>query len=67
MTRNQLVTRFQLALLRAAGVKVDDPMVSARTKARSATATMPDGARVEFFEYGPESLQRKAMDRWKDR
>jgi methylmalonyl-CoA/ethylmalonyl-CoA epimerase len=57
----------EVSRLRAGGVKVEGPMVSPRTKARGANATMPDGTRVEFFEYGPESLQRKAMDGWKDR
>jgi len=55
----------EVTRLRAAGMKLDGPMISARTKARGANTTTPQGTRIELFEYGPESLQRKAMDSWK--
>jgi catechol 2,3-dioxygenase-like lactoylglutathione lyase family enzyme len=51
--------------LRRGGLQVTDPAISPRTKARGANFTTPQGTRVEMFEYGPESLQRKAIDRWK--
>ena len=56
---------FEASRLRAAGLKVDGPAVSARTKAKGASTTTPQGTRIELFEFGPESLQRKAMDSWK--
>ena len=51
--------------LRQGGMSVRDPNVSARTKSRIAVATTPQGTGVELLEYGPESLQRKVMDAWK--
>jgi catechol 2,3-dioxygenase-like lactoylglutathione lyase family enzyme len=51
--------------LRARGVKVDDPSVSARTKSRIAVAHTPDGTTIELMEFGPDSLHRKVMNDWK--
>jgi len=53
-----------VAALRQRGVKVDDPRVGA-SKAPLTNVTDPNGVRVELLEYGPESLQRKAMESWK--
>jgi predicted enzyme related to lactoylglutathione lyase len=55
-----LVTR-----LRARGMDVKDPAVSARTKSRIAVARTPQGTSVELMEFGPDSLHRKVMDAWK--
>src|SRR5215472_3320597 len=41
--------------LRARGVKVDAPSVSARTKSRIAVAHAPDGTTIELMEFGPDS------------
>jgi len=51
--------------LRQGGLSVRDPNVSARTKSRIAVATTPQGTGVELLEFGPDSLQRKVMDAWK--
>ncbi len=53
-----------VAALRQRGVKVDDPRVGA-SKAPLTNVMDPNGVRVELLEYGPESLQRKAMESWK--
>ena len=53
-----------VATLRQRGVKVDDPRVGA-SKSPLTNVTDPNGVRVELLEYGPESLQRKAMESWK--
>ena len=50
--------------LRQRGVKVDDPR-AATTKAPLTNVIDPNGVRLELLDYGPESLQRKAMDGWK--
>jgi len=51
--------------LRARGVKVGDPSVSARTKSRIAVAHTPDGTTIELMEFGPDSLHRKVMNDWR--
>jgi catechol 2,3-dioxygenase-like lactoylglutathione lyase family enzyme len=51
--------------LRAGGMLVRDPSVSARTKTRIAVATTPQGTTVELLEMGPDSLHRKVMSAWK--
>lgn len=53
-----------VAALRQRGVKVDDPR-AATTKAPLTNVIDPNGVRLELLDYGPESLQRKAMDGWK--
>jgi catechol 2,3-dioxygenase-like lactoylglutathione lyase family enzyme len=53
-----------VAALRQRGVKVDDPRVGA-SKSPLTNVMDPNGVRVELLEYGPESLQRKAMEAWK--
>jgi catechol 2,3-dioxygenase-like lactoylglutathione lyase family enzyme len=51
--------------LRARGVKVGDPSVSARTKSRIATMRTADGTAIELMEFGPDSLHRKVMNDWR--
>ena len=51
--------------LRARGMEIRDPIVSARTKSRVAVARTPQGTGVELLEFGPDSLHRKVMDAWK--
>jgi predicted enzyme related to lactoylglutathione lyase len=51
--------------LRARGVKVGEPSVSARTKSRIAVAQAPDGTTIELMEFGPDSLHRKVMNDWR--
>jgi len=53
-----------VAALRQRGVKIDDPRVGA-SKSPLTNVTDPNGVRVELLEFGPESLQRKAMESWK--
>ncbi len=50
--------------LRAKGVKVGDPSISARTKSKIAVAHTPDGTTIELMEFGPDSLHRKVMNDW---
>jgi catechol 2,3-dioxygenase-like lactoylglutathione lyase family enzyme len=51
--------------LRARGINVGDPAVSARTKSRIAVAHAPDGTTIELMEFGPDSLHRKVMNEWR--
>ena len=51
------------ARLRNANVKVAQPRVG-RTKATVAEVEVPDGVNVELLEFGPESMQRKAIESW---
>ena len=53
------------ARIRQSGIKVDEPMPSARTGALLTNATDAEGIRAELLEFGPESAQRKAMNAWK--
>ena len=57
--------RQALPRLRAAGLTVTDPAESPRTKALISQAKDPNGLRFEVLEFGPDTLQRKAMDSWK--
>ena len=52
-----------VANLRARGLMVDDP-VTGGSKARVARTVDPDGVRIDIMEFGPESLQRQAIDSW---
>jgi catechol 2,3-dioxygenase-like lactoylglutathione lyase family enzyme len=54
-----------VARLQQRGVKVNDPMPSTRTMALLTSATDADGIRMELLEFGPGSLQRKAILAWK--
>lgn len=54
----------RVAALRQRGAKVDDPRIGS-SKARITNVLDPDGVAVEFLEYTPGSLQRKAIDDWK--
>ena len=56
-----------VAAFRARGATASDPAgPSAFSKAILSNITDPYGARIELSELGPESLQRKAMESWKD-
>jgi len=54
-----------VARLRRMGIKVNDLMPSARSGALLTNATDPEGFRAELLQFGPASLQRKAMSAWK--
>ena len=53
-----------VAQLRARGVTVAVPGRSPANALFTRTSD-PDGVQIEIMEFGPESLQRKAMDSWK--
>ena len=53
-----------VATLKQRGVKVEDPRVG-RGDSSVANATDPGGIRIEIFQFGADSLQRKAMDSFK--
>jgi hypothetical protein len=53
-----------VAGLRQRGVKVDDPRTGA-SKAPWTNVTDPNGIRLEFLDFAPDSLQRKAIEAWK--
>jgi catechol 2,3-dioxygenase-like lactoylglutathione lyase family enzyme len=57
--------RSALPQFRQGGLKVDDPVESARTKALISQAAGPGDLRFELLEFGPDSLQRKVMNAWK--
>jgi catechol 2,3-dioxygenase-like lactoylglutathione lyase family enzyme len=54
-----------VARLKRMGVKVDEVTPSARTGALLTNAFDTEGIRTELLEFGPASLQRKAMAAWK--
>lgn len=54
-----------VARLRRTGVKVSDATPSARSGALLTNEIDPEGIRSELLEFGPTSLQRKAMNAWK--
>lgn len=54
-----------VARLKGLGVKVDEAAASARTGALLTNAFDAEGIRTELLEFGPASLQRKAMSGWK--
>jgi catechol 2,3-dioxygenase-like lactoylglutathione lyase family enzyme len=53
-----------VAQLRAKGLTVGEPGRSPANALFSRTND-PEGVQIEIMEFGPESLQRKAMDSWK--
>jgi hypothetical protein len=57
--------RSSVARFKAAGFDVTEPAESPRTKALIAQARDKNGVRFELLEFGPESVQRKAMEAWK--
>jgi catechol 2,3-dioxygenase-like lactoylglutathione lyase family enzyme len=57
--------RATVPRLRRLGVKVSDVTPSAHSGALLTNATDPEGIRTELLEFGPASLQRKAMSAWK--
>jgi catechol 2,3-dioxygenase-like lactoylglutathione lyase family enzyme len=54
-----------VARLRSAGVTVSDVTPSTHSGALLTNITDSDGIRSELLEFGPTSLQRKAMTAWK--
>lgn len=50
--------------MRQAGATVGDPGLTP-AQARFSRMSDPDGVQIEVMEFGPESLQRKAMEAWK--
>jgi catechol 2,3-dioxygenase-like lactoylglutathione lyase family enzyme len=52
------------AELKKRGVTIEEPR-AARTDSMVANATGPGGVRLEIFQFGPESLQGKAISSWK--
>ncbi len=53
-----------IAMFKQRGAKIEDSRVSA-TKAILSNITDLNGNRIELAELPPDSLHRKAMDRWK--
>ena len=51
--------------LRERGVQVGNASVSPRTKSRIAVGRTPHGTTFELLEFGPDSLHRRVMERWK--
>ena len=54
-----------VARLRRTGVKVKDVTPSPRSGALITNEIDPEGIRAELLEFGPASVQRKAMAAWK--
>jgi catechol 2,3-dioxygenase-like lactoylglutathione lyase family enzyme len=54
-----------VARLRRMGVKVNDMTPSANSRALLTSVLDPEGIHTELLEFGPTSLQRKAMNGWK--
>jgi len=53
-----------VAALRQRGVKLDDPR-SGSTKSNITNVIDPNGVRLELVDFPPGSLQKKAIDDWK--
>ncbi len=53
-----------VATLKQRGVTVEEPRAG-REDSKVANATGPGGIRIEIFQFGPESLQGKAINSWK--
>jgi catechol 2,3-dioxygenase-like lactoylglutathione lyase family enzyme len=53
------------ARIRQSGIKVDEPAATGRSGAVLTNAIDAEGVRAELLQFGPESLQRKAMNAWK--
>ena len=49
--------------LKSANVTVAQPRIG-RTKATVAEVEVPDGVNVELLQFGPDSMQRKAINSW---
>jgi len=56
--------RSTVATLKQRGVTVEEPRAG-RADSSVANATGPGGIRIELFQFGPESLQGKAISSWK--
>jgi catechol 2,3-dioxygenase-like lactoylglutathione lyase family enzyme len=52
------------ATLKQRGVTIEEPRAG-RPDSMVANATGPGGIRIEIFQFGPESLQGKAINSWK--
>ena len=52
------------ARLKEASVKMTAPRVG-RTRATVAEVEVPDGVNVELLQFGPDSMQRKAIESWR--
>ena len=53
-----------VAALKQRGVTIEEPRAG-RDDSMVANATGPGGIRIEIFQFGPESLQGKAISSWK--
>ena len=53
-----------VATLRSRGAKMNDP-ATGKTLTTITNATDPNGVRLEFLDFLPGSLPRKAIDEWK--
>jgi catechol 2,3-dioxygenase-like lactoylglutathione lyase family enzyme len=56
--------KSMVATLKQRGVKVEDPRAG-RGDSFVANATDPGGIRIEIFQFGPDSLQGKAIESFK--
>jgi catechol 2,3-dioxygenase-like lactoylglutathione lyase family enzyme len=56
--------RTTVDTLKQRGVTTEEPR-AARDDSMVANATGPGGIRIEMFQFGPESLQGKAISSWK--
>jgi catechol 2,3-dioxygenase-like lactoylglutathione lyase family enzyme len=54
-----------VARLRRSGIKIGDLTEAGRSGAQITNVVDPEGIRSELLEFGPASLQRKAMTAWK--
>jgi catechol 2,3-dioxygenase-like lactoylglutathione lyase family enzyme len=58
--------RAVIAKFKGEGLQIQNPSESERTKALISQATGQSGLAFELLEFGPESLQRKVINAWKD-
>jgi len=56
--------RATVDTLKQRGVTTEEPRAG-RDDSMVANATGPGGIRIEMFQFGPESLQGKAISSWK--
>lgn len=54
-----------VAMFEQRGLMVTEPRLSPTVKSTQANITDLNGIRIELTEFGPDSLQRKAIDSWK--
>ena len=53
------------AHIRQSGIRVDEPAATGRSGAVLTNAMDAEGVRAELLQFGPESMQRKAINAWK--